>query len=126
MPYQIKWKDNGLIVRYFGDIVSGTQNNIRESIISDPRFDVARFMIFDLSDIETIELDDETAEFNILSATITMRYNRGCKVAIVASGSEISHFIQRHIKHLPEDANWQFKIFGELKKAEQWLFGGEN
>ncbi len=119
MSYTFVWENNDAIVAFEGQISLDDIIDANNIIIGDSRFDKMKYQLFDYSNIESLDVDND---FSKIIAALDSRasiWNNSVKVAIVTTDDDFRDMIIEYDKHMNSTA-WKTKTFENKDEALKW------
>ncbi len=125
MSYQVNWELNGVYVRFDGVFDGRSNNAANEEIYSDPRVDNIDFQIWDLTEIDGIDIDEDDIEYAAgMDCSAASSHVRNIKLALITN--EKDEFSTQACLHYIEavtacEISWDIKLFHDLESARNWV-----
>lgn len=120
MPYEISWKDKGIIWTFYGVVTAGETRQASLDILGDPRFVDLHYQIVDISTVEQFNLTSEDMdEAGALDEAATLS-NLRIIVAVVAASDDAMK-IAKMYKSAMRQAKWPVEIFRTMDDATEWI-----
>ena len=119
MPYENKWKDNGLD-RVFSSTTSGKE--ILESNLDlhgDKRFEKIKYIINDFSNVIDFKVTDHDLEVIATIDNVSAISKDELKIAIVVTNSALIKWAQIYLEKM-KGSPYKCQIFSQYKDALQW------
>lgn len=122
MPYQIKWEENGVYVKFSGDFDFKTSVSANSEILDDPRGNGIRYAIWDTTDIASVSLTEDEARLIASRDQVTSTRLLRIKVAIVARDHVMAHLSELYCaSYRSTGTGWDFKISDSLDSLRVWV-----
>lgn len=120
MPYEISWKDKGIIWTFYGVVTAVETRQASLDILGDPRFVDLHYQIVDISTVEQFNLTSEDMdEAGALDEAATLS-NLRIIVAVVAASDDAMK-IAKMYKSAMRQAKWPVEIFRTMDDATEWI-----
>ena len=123
MSYEILWKPNGVIKRYFSHVTNGELLRTVMETESDHRFDTLRYVINDFLGCNEYSVDETVDETIVEDISVldwgAAKTNQNIKIAVVTAAPEIIA-IATEYANSPINA-YPTRIFPILTEARAWL-----
>lgn len=119
MPHELAWEDNGVYWKYTGNILAKELVESISEIYGDPRFDNLRYKLVDLSEIDSLEIDNKdvmSLAYKHKAASIS---NPNIKNAIIIK-AELKELADKFANIL-DDSPWDVGVFDNIDDANNWL-----
>lgn len=121
MSYELKYSDNGFVVRFRGMVTIEELNKANGEIQGHFNFDDHNYQIVDLLDADLSSVTEEDAEFPAETDSIASQTRRNVKVALIAREKHALNIVMSYVQYaralIP---NWQFDIFSTREDALNW------
>lgn len=125
MSYQVNWELNGVYVQFCGAFDGSSNNAANEEIYNDPRVDNIDFMIWDLTEIASIDIDEDDIEYAAgMDYSASCSHVKNIKLALVTN--ENDEILKQACLHYKEatsacEISWGIKLFHDLESARNWV-----
>ena len=124
MNYQIKWKTNGTIITFNGDVNIQDIDQLKDELHGDTRFYERAYSICDFRNCDGSKIDKKDLLFTIgrtIGASVTLKSFKLALVATDIYSRQLCHnFIDGNEKL---DSPWSFRLFDTVDAAESWCKG---
>lgn len=120
MAYELVWEPDGVLRKFSGTVSAREFINSIERVQSDARFDDARYVINDFSDISGHGLSEDT----LIEAAI-LQYgayasNPNCRVVFVTTEAALAGLV-RDSQATSQLKSYQTEVMPTLTEARDWL-----
>lgn len=120
MPYEILWKDKGIIWTFYGVVTALDTRQANLDTFGDPRFVDLCYQIVDISNVEQFNLtSDDVEEAGALDEAASIS-NKHIIVALVAA-SDNAVKIATMYQSVMRQAKWPVEIFRTMEDAKEWI-----
>ena len=122
MPHRIEWEEAGAFVFFYGRVGAEELFKVNGRFHADRQFDVAQYLIRDLCYSDPWEDGvDDLAERMARIDREACNFNKGLRVAHVATDRRIRRVLQRYIDTSGQIGNaWQMQLFDSAEDARRW------
>lgn len=119
MGYTVQWEGNGLVKKYFGQVIAAELVDPVVATHADERFDRLRYVINDFLDVQGMvvtqqDIDDIAA--HDLGAAVT---NPNIRVAMVTGEPSIIDLVHRYLRAASEV--FPTRVFSTMVEARAWV-----
>lgn len=120
MTYSLDWEPDGILVRYAGNLGAGELIHATRQIQADGRFDEARYLIHDISEISGHRLSDEG--LRELSAINYGAYvsQPNCRIVFVTTDTALAAQLET-VLTANDMASYEITCQPTLTAARDWL-----
>jgi hypothetical protein len=117
--FTYEWLDCNIIVTFFGEISINDIIDANNVIFGDIRFDKMEYQIFDYSNIEGIDLEEDVSEIISRLDMAANVWNSRVKVATITQDAYIRDLISVYNEKM-QSSKWQAKTFDTVEDALKW------
>lgn len=121
MSYQIVWEERGVYWKFKGIMTGEELLKCNHSFYGDSRFDMARYQIIDMLEVESFDIKDDAMEEIAVMDMAASRTNPLIVVAVVATKLEAKHLVEIYASTTGNGAPWESKIFESVSDARIWI-----
>lgn len=122
MSYHLKWEDEG-VVNTITDIHSMLEDN--EAVIEifkDPRREIIKYIIWDLTQISGTTMKNVQAEFHARIVETHVSDLGSIKVVFVTDDGEMRDLCIKYIHNaLANGSKWKFNVTEKVAEAREWI-----
>ena len=120
MPYTLHWDGQGLVKKLTGFVSADEHVESTDASTSHPKFEEAKYIINDFSDISGHDVDRVAMEF-IASIRLGASIKKSnLRVIYVSPNESIRSFVDELTIH-PFDGSWETRSFKTMDEAQDWL-----
>ena len=120
MGYKITWEDRVVVKRYWGRLTADEFFKSSESIRGERRFDDIRYIINDLTDVESHDFDEEAIIQAVAMHLGTTAFNPNYRIAFVTGNHELANLAGR-INDVLLDEKHEIQNFSAMAEARNWI-----
>jgi hypothetical protein len=122
MPFKTIWEDRGVLFDLSGTVTAQEITDIQELFYGDARSDSAKYVLFDISNIEELAIEEQDITFFAARDAGASKSISFVKVALIANDQNMKSILQKYIDvSLEVNRNWTFEIFDEIIAARKWI-----
>ena len=119
MAHRLMWKGNKACFIFSGVLDWNALNAADSQLYGHPNFDKVYCSVYDLSGVESINLNEEDL---LVTSTLdkgASRWNKKLRLAIITNNDEMRRYAEQYVD-LMQDSSWTIMIFNTRKEAEEW------
>lgn len=122
MPVNFTWEDKGLYWDFYGTLDGKLLMASNGQAVADPRFEEIKYIIWDSSNVNHVDMNNNDAELNAFFMGSVERYNPGIKLAFVTPDQQIRSIAEYYIDFSrTQGVGWEQRIFSNLQDARAWV-----
>lgn len=122
MTIEHVWEDKGLNINYTGTVTGQDLINSAIEIGGDARFDDARYVLSDWTQVESKLIDpSHVIELAAYVSAMAKSNPRIINISVVIDEEERTALVGLYTM-LTEDMPWQMETFFSVNEARRWLF----
>jgi len=124
MSHRINWVGNNPHIAFYGTIDTNKFIFVRNLFISDKRFDLMNYQLWDFRHANAAKLSK--VDISVLAALdITSSiWNKEMMIAFIATEPNIIDLFTSYIRVM-EESSWSIKLFDCEKDAQNWCLSRE-
>lgn len=124
MSYRINWVGNNPHIAFYGTIDTNKFLFVRNLFISDKRFDLMNYQLWDFRHVNAVKLTKE--DISVLAALdiSSSIWNKKMMIAFIAIEPNIIDLYTSYIRVM-EESPWSIKLFDCEDDAQNWCLSRE-
>ncbi len=116
MSYQIKWEEEGVLVRFSGIYSFEEDTNANIEIYSNSQFENINYIIWDLSGISELSMTEDEAYLTSMQDRLASSRLPHVKMALLAQDKPTRKICERYITKCQNDkSSWKFLISDNME-----------
>ena len=125
MAHTFIWEDNGLYWRHQGTLDAKDIIHANGELIAKAEFKHIKYIIWDATDVDAVNVDDDLVGVSTTFAMTTNKYNPYIKVAFIAKDEHlrllITKYIELTLNNLPDAKQ---ALFENIEEAREFISQG--
>ncbi len=121
MPYQIEWKENGLIWTYTETLTGQELLQSNMDVYGDPRFDEIRYQIVDMRAVTHNQVEQSHMRALAYLDMAAARSNSRIRIAVIKADQ-----LNELYKSYTNSRHWPAKTFKDFDSALTWATSDEH
>ncbi len=122
MPYEINWEKKGVLVRFNGIFSYKENMNANIELYSDSKFENLKYIIWDLSKISEVNINEEEAKITGMQDKLTASKLPEVKMAIVALDKRVKNLCHEYVAYSQNiNKGWTFMVSDNLESIRTWV-----
>ncbi len=121
MPYEIRWEDRGVWVRFKERVLDAHVREADHRIHNDPRVVSIRYVLIDMSAAAYVDIAHTTPAEQAAMDLGTSHYLRSLKNAMIATDPVARAWLNQYADYARRiGIPWEFQLFDDLEQARAW------
>ncbi len=120
MSHTIEWKDNGVHIKYIGNLGAFELTEVDSEIYGNEMFERIKYMFYDLRDMTFIKDSDDDMMIPAAFDKTPAGWNRSLKQAFVVNTKEQLEIVEDYMEQI-KDLPWKSAFFHDKEKALAWV-----
>jgi hypothetical protein len=122
MPYQFQWEQNGVVINLSSELSLKVINSADTEFYNNPKSEIAKYVIYDLSLIETIDFDVQFMRFISIRDKLASLRMPNIKMGFVVRDEKTAHLCQEYINYsLAGGSPWEFNVSESIETIREWI-----
>jgi hypothetical protein len=119
MNHKIDWENNGVKVSVTGNVTFEEVFQTDGMIYGDSRFSTLKYVIYDLSEVTSLNLNTNDLKMISTLDKSASRWNEKLKLSLLVKGNETKVSLKKYISFM-KDSGWDIRIFNNNDDVLNW------